>query len=807
MKQLLIISFSDISSDARVLKQVQEFSRDFEVTTCSYGQLPIGATRHLRIPDDCVYWAYDRVDVMLHQYRHAYWTNRAVRAAQNALEGSSFDVVLANDLDTVPLALSLDVRGGVHADLHEYAPRERDDLLRWRIFVAPFRRWLCRTYLPQCASVSTVGPGLAAEYQREFGVDVGVVMNATPPADLPVRDTGSPIRLVHSGACLRGRQLELMIDGVLASPANVTLDFYLTRNDAAYLAELRDLCAADSRITIHDPVPYEELVRTLAEYDVGVFVLPPSTFSYEWALPNKLFDFVQARLGMVVSPSPEMAGLVRAHGLGAVAADYTAEAFRAAIEDLDPQTVDDWKRAADRAADQLSAPTQVAIWRSYVDAVVGGPALEPELEVASEPEPGLGPDTQPGRAREPEPAPEIQPDNPRPVEVIIACHSAERPLARAVASVVDGSGDVASVTVVAHNVDPEELRASLPERLAKQVRFQHLADGVPSPSGPFRYGIEHADAPWVAIMGSDDQLEPGAVAAWLAQSAGVDALIPRLVHDGGAAVRTPPVRALPMVGVARQAVSRFARQMAARVSATLPRALVPGPLPAPLSPLAAKSSRRRDAVRDRLYYRSAPLGLLSRELLVENDIPFIPGLTAGGDLRLSSWLWSRGRVAVQRTGPAYVIGADAGDRVTMRLAPLADELQHMDHVWDPEFLATLTPDQRQALGTKYLRIHFFGAAYYRAVSDAWAPGDRAALADAIRTVLAAAPGCELPLSIADRRLLAALQDLTVPDAQVNSLALARRRFGRPTTLVPQSLRHLLHREAPLRFMIASALVH
>ena len=39
-----------------------------------------------------------------------------------------------------------------------------------------------------------------------------------------------------------------------------------------------------------------------------------------------------------------------------------------------------------------------------------------------------------------------------PVEVVIACHSTARPLARAVASVLDGNGDVASVTVVAHNI-------------------------------------------------------------------------------------------------------------------------------------------------------------------------------------------------------------------------------------------------------------------------------------------------------------------------------------------------------------------
>ena len=42
--KLLILSFSPIASDARVLKQVDLFAEDYEVTTCGYGPAPAGAT-------------------------------------------------------------------------------------------------------------------------------------------------------------------------------------------------------------------------------------------------------------------------------------------------------------------------------------------------------------------------------------------------------------------------------------------------------------------------------------------------------------------------------------------------------------------------------------------------------------------------------------------------------------------------------------------------------------------------------------------------------------------------------------------
>ena len=84
---LLIISFSEIRSDARVLKQVREFTRDFDVTTCGYGEQPDGVVEHIRLPDDAPAWRYDKPSVVLRRFRRAYWTNPAVAAAWPRLEG------------------------------------------------------------------------------------------------------------------------------------------------------------------------------------------------------------------------------------------------------------------------------------------------------------------------------------------------------------------------------------------------------------------------------------------------------------------------------------------------------------------------------------------------------------------------------------------------------------------------------------------------------------------------------------------------------------------------------------------------
>ncbi|RZT58057.1 hypothetical protein EV140_2294 [Microcella alkaliphila] len=369
--RLLIASLSPLVGDARVLKQIERFRGDYEVVTLGYGEAPEGVSVHLRVPDDAPAWRWPRLALILRQYRRAYWTNPAVAAATSLLEtsGVSIDLAIANDVDTVPLVMRFVDPRRVHVDLHEYAPRQREELPRWRLFVAPFVRWILRSAVARAASTSTVSSGLARAYRTEFGLSPTVVTNATPYRDGSPTPVADPIRLVHSGAALPNRALELMIDAVESTTTDVTLDLFLTANDPAYLETLRERCAGTARCRLNNPVPYAALIDTIAQYDVGVFVLPPTTLNYRWALPNKLFDYVQARLGIIVGPSPEMSAIVDERGLGIVCGDFTADSLKRALDGLSSERVSEFKAAAHRAAAPLSAALEVEKWAAAVAAL------------------------------------------------------------------------------------------------------------------------------------------------------------------------------------------------------------------------------------------------------------------------------------------------------------------------------------------------------------------------------------------------------------------------------------------------------
>jgi len=358
-----------------VLKQLAEFGRDHEITTFGYGPTPPGVAEHIRIPDGVRADDLNGRLITLRLYRRAYWSLSAVSWGRDRLKGRSWDVAIANDVEAVPLALSVMPRERVHADLHEFSPRLHEDWPAWNRRIAPYVRWLCRTYVARAASWTTVGRGLADEYGRDFGFRPEVVTNATPYVDATPTAVQTPIAIVHSGACLRGRNILETVTAVQQSAADVRLDLYLTPNDPGYLDELRAAASlTPDRVRVLDPVPYEQLISTLQGYDLGIHVLAPTNFNNRWALPNKLFDYVQARLGVVIGPSPEMADYIARFGIGVVAEAFDAASVTRALDSLTPEAVAGYRSASHAAAHELSAESQVVIWRRAVERLEKGAA-------------------------------------------------------------------------------------------------------------------------------------------------------------------------------------------------------------------------------------------------------------------------------------------------------------------------------------------------------------------------------------------------------------------------------------------------
>ena len=366
--RILCISFSDIRSDARVLRQLDVLRRHGEVTTLSYGTKPDAAADHLEIDralPSLPQTVLGVAKLALRAYRSVTLDAPAVRAALRLIDGREFDVVVANEARALPVAFEVAGSPKVWCDLHEWAPAERVHVLSWRLLVAPFMHWVCATYLPRVDAATTINASIAEMYREQFGVSPEIVRNARPyvPELVPSEPEPGTIRLVHSGGAVPGRNIEAIIDAVDQLGDGYSLDLFLipSRQGDAYWQKLLERIDGSPRTTLHEAVSPDELPGALNPFDLGVFLLPPHTPNHRLMLPNKFFDFVQARLGMVYGTSVETDRLISTHGLGIITPGYGAGDLVSALRTTTPEQVQGFKRAADAIAQRMSSDADVAV--------------------------------------------------------------------------------------------------------------------------------------------------------------------------------------------------------------------------------------------------------------------------------------------------------------------------------------------------------------------------------------------------------------------------------------------------------------
>ncbi|MBX3089352.1 MAG: hypothetical protein KF772_02060 [Cryobacterium sp.] len=381
--RILSISFSNIASDSRVLRQLKVLAEFGDVTTVGFGRNPGQVVEHIQLPEGSSSLPKTFSGVVKLAFRmHGSVELKAPaeRATLRAVGDREFDLVVANEARALPVALAIAKGAPVWGDMHEWAPEERTHVFLWRVLVAPYMRHICEKFLGQTAAVSTISDSLAKLYRDQFGVDPVVVRNSSEYRDLlPSPVDPRNIRLVHSGGAVPGRNIEALIDATIAAGEKFSLHLYLvTAGDGGkYLSALKRRAEESPRVFLHPPVSPSELPVVLNQYDVGVFLLPPINPNAELMLPNKFFDFVQARLALLFGPSIEIESRIRQFDLGLVTDDFSTESLVNALNALDAAQITSFKQNASRRARELSYSVDGEVERRLIKRI-----LEP-LEVSN----------------------------------------------------------------------------------------------------------------------------------------------------------------------------------------------------------------------------------------------------------------------------------------------------------------------------------------------------------------------------------------------------------------------------------------
>ena len=268
-------------------------------------------------------------------------------------------VVIIHEPENLPYFLKLRAKYKFKLvfNAHEYHPLEFEDRPEWQRTSGRYFFRLYKKYLHSLDLLINVCDGIAEECEKNFGIVSFVFPNAAlyRPDIKPVPLSDGPIRMIQHGACIRERNIELMVKTAQLLGSDYRLDLMLMKNDKSYYEELIQLASKTSNVRLIEPVSFDEIVPFINQYDIGLYYIKPSSFNNRMALPNKLYEFIQARLCTVISPSVEMKRVVEQNSLGRVAVDFTAESMAEAVKGLSKEQIYDYKQKADASAYKLSA--------------------------------------------------------------------------------------------------------------------------------------------------------------------------------------------------------------------------------------------------------------------------------------------------------------------------------------------------------------------------------------------------------------------------------------------------------------------
>jgi glycosyltransferase involved in cell wall biosynthesis len=401
-KSICIISFSPITRDARILRQIQYLSPHYLLTVIGYGpphpsyaddpnirwrglikdsvaypprliqalknqdyrNLKIGLRIKNRIKN-ALYKALPLLGLIFPPTYEFFYRIKYSRQHATSLRlamDSACDAYHANDWEALPVAAEAAQRNSARLvlDLHEYAPGQYEGR-RFRMFEARMISYIIRKYAHRVDASTTVAAMIAQKYKERFNLSPIVVLNAPEKIDLPSNNINPrDVKLIHHGIARERRNPKFMIETIALCDKRYSLHFMLLEND--YLNELKRLSdiIAPGRVTFHKPIPPEKIVEYLSKFDVGFYILPPSNYNQLAALPNKFFDFINAGLAVCIGPSPSMTDMVRTHGLGIVGPTFSPGDIAGLINQTTP---DEWQTMKDRsrtASKTLNAQTEMA---------------------------------------------------------------------------------------------------------------------------------------------------------------------------------------------------------------------------------------------------------------------------------------------------------------------------------------------------------------------------------------------------------------------------------------------------------------
>lgn len=381
-KKCLLICYTNLAGDPRVVKHYEALKDTYEVITA--GVSPLGSEAHFIQIREINFWdnlskAVDkkpllktlfypiirganflRFKVFNRFYFLRYWDIKRISDYIRIKSKGDFDLIVGNDINTLPLIVTLSgVNTKIVYDAHEYHAEEYGERPFWVKYNRPLVQYLYSRYINKVGICITVGENIAKRYEADYHKNFEIIYNAPPYSQVKFSKVNpADIKLVYSGMFGLNRNVDQVIKAMDFLPSNYTLHLLIT-NVTEDLHRMINKSGAGKRIKLHKAVALTDVAEYLSQFDLGVHLMASVNFNNDNALPNKYFQYVQARLVTVFGPLKEIELFTKSNGTGVICKGYTAVDLADTIKQLSPEDINRIKENNNRNAELFCEQNEV----------------------------------------------------------------------------------------------------------------------------------------------------------------------------------------------------------------------------------------------------------------------------------------------------------------------------------------------------------------------------------------------------------------------------------------------------------------
>lgn len=284
-------------------------------------------------------------------FKYFEWLWRAFLLARTAT------IVHCNDLPTLPAGAATRMlsrkRARVVYDAHEFEINDVANEPQWKIRIKSVME---RFWIRHADATMTVSESIANEYASMYGIAKPALVLNCPPLVPPPPDAdlfrstlgiarGSLIFL-YQGGLAPGRGIESIIAAFKEMPDDSRVVVFMGYGPLH--AMIRDAAATHENIYYHPAVSPDVLPAYTASADIGLCLIENLCLSYNYCLPNKLFEYLMAGLPVLVSDLQELHRFARQYPVGPIVTP-DAQAIRNAVMALDDTQISAYREAVHTA--------------------------------------------------------------------------------------------------------------------------------------------------------------------------------------------------------------------------------------------------------------------------------------------------------------------------------------------------------------------------------------------------------------------------------------------------------------------------